>query len=520
MKRRKLMAMGLAMLLITSVLAAGCQKSTDTETDSNPAGTQSPKSTEAAAAPEQSKEKYEIEAAEISWGTNLPAGDQDFVKQELDKKLNIDLQIFSVASQEDYVNQLNVRIASGDYPDLFQVNDRSNLIQYAKTGALLDLTPYMDKLQDYSKFVGEDTIKKGSYNGKIYALPQVPGGSFSSTWIRKDWLETLNLSVPTTIDELFDVARAFTENDPDGNNKKDTFGFSGQKLETFRAVFGGYGVAWDMNLFIKDKQLKASAYEPAMKDALTTVKKFIDAGVVDPDFLINDGPMVQQKAIQGKVGIVALGWDLMDKDQAREQIKAVNPNAQWIPIPTVAGPVGTYERTYDIGAAGTMFVIPAALEKEPEKLERVFELLNYVSSEEGNRLVQFGIEGRHYNMVDGKVVATDLMAKEANFTWLYQFTGRPGMTYLQTKFPAQAESIKFSSERPVLETVDGFVDIPESFNMADAKKYYQEEITKFIYGEEPIDKYDDFVNTLNTTYGYSDFVKNATEQIDKLGLLK
>lgn len=44
--------------------------------------------------------------------------------------------------------------------------------------------------------------------------------------IRQDWLDNLGLEAPTTIDEFEEVIRAFTEDDPDGNGEKDTYGFT------------------------------------------------------------------------------------------------------------------------------------------------------------------------------------------------------------------------------------------------------------------------------------------------------
>ena len=44
--------------------------------------------------------------------------------------------------------------------------------------------------------------------------------------IRTDWLKKLNLSMPTTTEELMAVAKAFAEQDPDGNGKKDTYGMN------------------------------------------------------------------------------------------------------------------------------------------------------------------------------------------------------------------------------------------------------------------------------------------------------
>ena len=56
--------------------------------------------------------------------------------------------------------------------------------------------------------------------------------------IRQDWLDALNLEVPTNVDELHDVMTAFTKDDPDGDGAVDTFGMHGAaRNQRFGTVF-------------------------------------------------------------------------------------------------------------------------------------------------------------------------------------------------------------------------------------------------------------------------------------------
>ena len=56
-------------------------------------------------------------------------------------------------------------------------------------------------------------------------VPKASG--MSQMWIRQDWLDKLGLEPPKNLEELKKVARAFIEQDPDGNGKKDTMGIVG-----------------------------------------------------------------------------------------------------------------------------------------------------------------------------------------------------------------------------------------------------------------------------------------------------
>ncbi|WP_028610164.1 extracellular solute-binding protein [Paenibacillus harenae] len=508
-----------SVLLTVSLLAAllaGCAGG-----NNNPANTSNAPSDTAAPSndgPEKTGEASgkQIKLEIIETGNNLPAPDKDIIKQELDKALNIDLNLTVYPSGDDYKNQLNVRMASGNFPDLFMV-DRQQLIQFSKQGLLLDLTPYLDKLQQTVDFIGEESVKKGTVDGKVFAVSKSPQIPYQTYWIRKDWLDKLQLPVPATIEELAKTAEAFTTGDPDGNGKPDTFGLTGGKLNAFAPVFGAFGVGMPGNFYEKDGAIVNALYDPAMKDALTFIQQMVATGSVDPELLANSGLQHSEKAIKGQAGIVYLDWPNLTKEQMVEQIKTVNPNAEWLQIAPPSGPAGQNDGTWDIGATPGRYAIPKALEKDPEKLQRVFDLLNYISNPDGgSMLVQFGVKDTHYTLENGVPKMTD-KASEVGYSWLYQFTGRPEMEYLQAKFALQSEYIKFASEQPRIESLGGFIDNPEGYNPADADRYIEEEFAKFIYNKRPISEYDAFIGTLESTMNYKALLDSASEQLKALG---
>ncbi|WP_284639773.1 extracellular solute-binding protein [Paenibacillus silviterrae] len=510
MKKRAYVPVLLAMTFAGGTLIAGCGGAT-APTD-KPAGG-------AASAPASDKPvKLDI----IETGSGLPSPDQDIIKQELDKALKTEINLTVYASGDDYKNQLNVRMASANFPDLFAV-DRQQLKQFSEQGLLLDLTPHLDKLKPVQDFIGKDSLKKGALNGKTFAIAKTPQVPYNTYWVRKDWLDKLNLKIPTTPDELLAVAKAFTEQDPDGNGKKDTFGLTGGKLGAFEPVFGAYGVGHTdgvPSFYVKNNKLVNGLYDSGMKDALGFIQKMVAAGAVDPELMANSGLQHQQKAIKGQAGIIYIDWPNVTKEQFVEQIKAVNPNANWVQVDALKGPGGQFAGAWDIGKSAGMYAIPKALEKQPEKLQKVFDLLNYVSSKDGSLLVQYGVKGKHYNLDGSKVVPTELMGKEGGYFWLYQFTGRPEMEYLTVKFAPQAKFMEFASKQPRIEALNGFIDYPNGYNAADANRYIEEELSKFVYGKRPLGEYDSFVKTLEGSMNYKAYLDAAEKRIKELGYVK
>jgi putative aldouronate transport system substrate-binding protein len=412
--------------------------------------------------------------------------------------------------------QVNLRMASANYPDMVWVS-RTSLQEFARKGLLLDLTPYMDRLEPVVQFIGEENLRKGMVDGKIYGIAKRPSIPYFNIWIRKDWLDNLGLQVPTTLEEFFNVARAFTENDPDGNNQNDTYGYSGGGLSAFDPILSAFGVGSLGTFYVRDGRLVNALYDPRMPDAIRFVNELIDAGVVDPDLLANVGTSAEQKAFQGKVGMIWNGFPRMTYPERVKEYKAVNPNAEWVQVPALIGPGGQYAGVWDVGISPGMHAVAKSVEKDPEKLERLFDLLNYMATPEGAALVAHGEEGRHwYRDENGKIVRTELRAKEHVF--VYQLLGRDEIEYLQSGYPLEA--IEFSAGTPRIDVYNGLLDIPEGYNPADAERYYLEEMAKFFYGKRPLDEYPKFLETLGGTFKYQWMLDSADQQLRELGIIR
>ncbi|AFH59986.1 extracellular solute-binding protein [Paenibacillus caseinilyticus] len=507
MEQKRKLAAVLAVMLTAGSVLAGCGSE---EAAKAPAG--------GAAGGDGKPVKLDI----IETGSGLPSPDQDIIKSELDKALKTEINLTVYASMDDYKNQLNVRMASSNYPDLFLV-DKQQLKQFSEQGLLLDLTPYKEKLKPTLDFIGEESVKKAVLGGKQFAIAKSPQVPYDTYWVRKDWLDKLGLKVPATPEELLEVSKAFKEKDPDGNGKADTFGLTGGKLGAFSTLFGAYGVGFEggaPSVYVKDGKMVHALYDGNIKAALGFIREFVASGSVDPELLANSGLQHRQKAIKGEAGIIYVDWPNMTKEQFVEQMKAVSANVNWVQVGALKGPGGAYASGWDTGKTAGLYAIPRALEKNPEKLQKVFDLLNYVSTKEGSLLVQYGVKGKHYNLEGEKVVPTELMGKEGGYFWLYQFTGRPELEYLKVKFEKQAPYVEFASKQPRIEAYNGFINYPAGYNAADADRYIEEELAKFIYGKRPLEEYDAFLKTLEGSMNYKAYLAEAEKRLKELGYLK
>ncbi|WP_112263416.1 ABC transporter substrate-binding protein [Lentzea terrae] len=119
----------------------------------------------------------------------------------------------------DFDKQVQQRAASKDLPDVV-ITDTGSLGNFVKQGWTTEV-----KREDVAG--GGDIVDRAWNNakgadGKFYAIPYSTQAMV--TLVRKDWREKLGKPIPTTWEELDDLARAFTRNDPDGNGQNDTYG--------------------------------------------------------------------------------------------------------------------------------------------------------------------------------------------------------------------------------------------------------------------------------------------------------
>lgn len=522
MKKGMGLLVAILMVAVTVLSACGASESGGKE---GSGGKSSPSEANGNASSKSDSSGKAVALSFFGGGTGMPAKNEDFILQELNKKLNMNLD-FNVAAT-DYEHQLNVKIAGGSAPDIFAVS-KNQLENYAKQGILLNLDPYLDQMPNVQSKLTADDLNKGKIGGVLYAIPKRAYLPMSTYWIRKDWLDQLGLEVPKTVEDFAAVAKAFTEGDPDGNGKKDTYGITGSGIgspdavnapATFDAVFSAFGVPTPGQFYIKDGQVLYSSVQPEMKEALTYIGNLIASGYVDPEFMTNKGLKHQEKAFMGQAGIVYLNWGEMVKDNYVEQYKAINPQAEWIQLPALTGPGGTYQGSFDIGSTGGRYALSVTLEKEPEKLKKALEYIDYITGDEGSKLVMYGLEGEHYNLVDGKVVPTDRVS-ETSYAFNHQLTGRDELNYLRTKFDKQQSYVNYAAEQPRIETYNEFVPIPDGISINDKNRYEEEEISKFIYGQRPLAEFEAFAEKLTGDFKVSVYLQQAESTLKELGYLK
>lgn len=262
------------------------------------------------------------------------------------EKLNINIEYQYVVDSSQSENRINLMIASGDLPDFFEVNSYQ-----AKSLNEADLIRPVDSIFDNN---ASDSIKSYfadapsawdalTFNGVRMGIPRPaePISGAGMVWLRRDWLENLNLPEPKTNQELIDVITAFALNDPDQNGKNDTYGMGmGQAwingnlmgvnafLHSFSAYMGSD------NWLMKDGKAVPGVIQPEVKDTLSILSQMYKAKLLDPEFAIKGDQQLREDVANGKFGLFFGEHFLGTRLDAN---KANDPGADWITIPIPEG---------------------------------------------------------------------------------------------------------------------------------------------------------------------------------------
>lgn len=331
--------------------------------------------------------------------------------EELEKRTGVHLE-FIIPAAGNEKEAYNLMIASGELADIITHNGYEypeGLDAAVDDGYYLDLTPYLDTcLPDYNRVRTSDpvmekstTTDKGRVVG-LHILYTEKQGPWMGMQIRKDWLDDLGLEVPETYDELETVLKAFKEEKnayaPISIGKKGT-------METSHALSAGYGV---METYQQvDGKVLYGPMEEGWKEYLTMLNRWYEEGLIDPDFMTNGGWQVDTgMVLNGDTGVWNAMYTMISQYEDGGDIEVV-PMAS----PKKEKGDQLHIRRED-GYVGNAVTISADC-KYPEI---AMKLWNYLYSEEGALLANYGIEEDTFNYVDGKPQVSDKITNNEQYS--------------------------------------------------------------------------------------------------------
>ncbi|WP_054024404.1 extracellular solute-binding protein [Bacillus sp. FJAT-28004] len=417
--------------------------------------------------------------------------------EELNKKLNIDLKIEWVPAA-NYQEKLNVMAASNNFPDVYYMLN-TEYIKWQGKNIFMDVKPELSKYPNIVKYIPEQSLKHYNPKDKYFGIPFYYQEARDSLAIRKDWLDKLGLQVPQTIDEFYNVAKAFAFKDPDGNGKQDTVGFSMQINPGGSFGFGGgaqfltssFGLAnrWKLE---GDKLVPFQTQSKELKDFIGFMRKAYAEGVLDKDFPILKSRDSLNKMEAGKSGIADVNPQQLYVETLPPLTK-LEPKAELVQLQPPAGPTGL--RGVPGTPTGVKIVINSKI--EAKKQQRILKLMDYMLSDEGYDLVKHGIEGVHYKKIsDDKYEQLEASVKDRQFLLLGWFFKRFDPMFLVYKWsdPKEVATIKSyfdnNEKLKVNNAASGLISQTEIKVGSKIDQKWMDTMVKVIVGHEPMESID------------------------------
>lgn len=441
--------------------------------------------------------------------------------QELQKRTGVEIEFIHPAVGQGS-EQFTLMLASNELPDFIETNWLSYAGGPEKAIADNIIIALDDIVEECAPNLFKQLKENPEYDrqsktdsGKYYGFPSLNVGTargFGGLIIRSDWLTELNLEMPETIDEWENTLRAFqsqkgAETPFTGDLK--AFSHTAVNQNNFNTAYGvGKG------FYMEDKKVKFGPLEPGYRDWVAKMSQWYQEGLIDNDFDTNSSSNIDSKMMNGKAGAVFgyVGGTLgkyLEASEGRYDLAAAP-----YPVMNKGDKPGFMELQPE---ANTPFLTITTACKDPQSAAK---WADYMYSEEGKILKNFGVEGVTYTKEGDDYRYTDLIlhndkglsiseAMTANFR---SANPSPGFNQLEGyldqyyQLPQQKDAIKLWNEPA--EEAKKHVLPPISTNMEEANEmaslsvelntYVEEMLLKFIQGTEPIERYDAFVEKCKT----------------------
>ena len=306
---KKLIAMLLALIMILSMAACGASEPAPTEAKTPDAPVVENKETEPAV------KELQTFTAVYSSDHQTDMNETSALMGTLEEMHNVHID-WTIITSANKAEQLQLILASDKLPDMFLGEACIDTAKYYQEGILWDLTDlipehmpnYMAMLEEFPTMM-EMTRQA---DGRIYSLPKITpyyqtGGAM---YINTEWLDQLDMEIPTTTEELYEVLCAFRDNDMNGNgdpNDEIPFTWANTRPDystaSFMGMFGeeaagvGKGTKLGELSINDDGEVYFNMTTDGWKEGTAWLAKLYKEKLIDPEVFTQDEATFNAKSM-------------------------------------------------------------------------------------------------------------------------------------------------------------------------------------------------------------------------------
>ncbi|GAB2566470.1 extracellular solute-binding protein [Gracilibacillus alcaliphilus] len=349
------------------------------------------------------------------------------VAEKIREETGVTLDIeYTNGSEVDKLTQV---LATGEFPDVYigpaWGKEAELLLEAANDGLLHDLTPYIEEHERLAEVLKEENMSVSLYNDII---SQQQGGQFIlhsmfpateddivdwlyGLYVNKDIADEVGIDPNSvqTPDDLYNFLKAVKEG-----------GFETNGNEVF--PLGAYDNGWPLDItsemfvpvagagswFIDEEgNARYNFMTEEYEEWVLFMRKLMHEGLLDPEVFSHTGTIAREKISQGRYAVMPNQFNGMWNDTKQGGLEE-----NYVPLGPMEDFNGDRYRT-EFNVQGSQLIAIFADASE-EKLEAFVKLFDYLSSDEGYMLAKFGVEGEHYDLEDGEVVAKEEAVEKIN----------------------------------------------------------------------------------------------------------
>lgn len=380
----------------------------------------------------------------------------DRIAQEIMKRTGVRIQV--IDPTEDSAEKVNLMLAYRDYPDMILVG-LGSIGRYQSAGALVDLEPFMDRIPNVKEMYGDMLSRLRTEDGKLYYLSNWYGkdeDAVTAFHIRYDYLcevagrERADSDEPFTQEEFLELLRRFKEKYPEIGGE-DSIPFSVCIDFSYRtALKGMYG----LKTYCEDESgIRFDARDPRYLSMILFLNEMYREGLLDKEWVVNRRTLFSQKMQSGRVFATACAyWDLNEDTDVMK--KEQGEESTFYAYKVLGDGIAETETTYS--SRNSLGWDAIAITDNCQNIDAALKLIDFLSSEEGQYLMLWGIEGEDWDYVDGVRTPKDEMVKAftedinqaiedtgvRRWTWFVKNgTGSDGSPYdMMTKYQPSKEA--------------------------------------------------------------------------------
>ncbi len=350
--------------------------------------------------------------------------ENDQVIKFLEDKFNVKIKLQNGGTE--FRKLLSTKLsADKNVPDLaYLIPTESSFVDWVDKGYFVPLNGYLDKIEEET---GSSALKNmlntaelkdvTSLGGKNYFFPQIVDVASHYICVRKDWMKQWAVSkgkaedyYPTKISEFTDMLTYFHTNNLGGGSY--TYGLCLCSEWDFDTDFmSAFGVTpyFDKQ---SDGSYKICSENANYDNYIGWIKNGLDTGYLYPDFSALTSTDARTKFEQGYAGaFIASGSNAYCNEYFAMGKYGHEDAVTFVPFPSAddSDNLGSpYGWSYYYGGY--------CISKNAKEPYRLVKIIDYLASDEGQTLLTYGVEGKHYTLSESGEYTMKTSAGERKYT--------------------------------------------------------------------------------------------------------